>query len=191
MNRRENSGRRRAPFREPRSCLLVVCGAEATEPAYLQGLKQARRNPAVTIKVKAKPADPDTVVRYAAGLRVTAAGSYDEVWCVVDVDEFDLAKAVVTARRARVNLAISNPCFEYWLLLHFEVCTAPLTCYSDVAKRLRRHVPGYDKSALDFADYASGVEAAVERALKPGHVLATEHEHNPATGVWALVQKVL
>ncbi|ADJ48023.1 hypothetical protein AMES_6198 [Amycolatopsis mediterranei S699] len=168
-----------------------MCGAEATEPAYFQGLKQARRNPAVTIKLKAKPADPDTVVRHAAGLRDNAADTYDEVWCVVDVDEFDVAKAVVTARRVRVNLAISNPCFEYWLLLHFEACTAPLTCYSDVARRLRRHVPEYDKTALRFADYASGVDAAVERSLGRGHVLTTEHEHNPATGVWALVKKVL
>ncbi|MFC5098702.1 RloB family protein [Amycolatopsis plumensis] len=168
-----------------------MCGAEATEPAYFQGLKESRRNPAVAIKVKAKPADPETVVRYAAGLRDTAADSYDEVWCVVDVDEFDVAKAVVTARRVRVNLAISNPCFEYWLLLHFEACVAPLTCYSEVARRLRRHVPEYDKSALRFADYASGVEAAVDRALEPGHALTTEHEHNPATGVGALVKKVL
>jgi hypothetical protein len=191
MTRRENSDRRRTAFREPKSSLLVVCGAQATEPAYFQGLRQARRNPAVTIKLKAKPADPDTVVRYAAGLRDNAADTYDEVWCVVDVDEFDVAKAVVTARRVRVNLAISNPCFEYWLLLHFEACTAPLTCYSDAATRLRRHIPEYDKPALRFADYASGVDAAVERSSEPGHVLTTEHEHNPATGVWALVKKVL
>lgn len=191
MTRRENSGRRRTAFREPRSRLLVVCGADETEPAYLEGLKQARRNPAVTVKVKVKPADPDAVVRYAVGLRDRADGSYDEVWCVVDVDEFDVAKAVSTARRKEVSLAISNPCFEYWLLLHFEPCVAPLTCYNDVVRRLRRFVPEYDKSALRFADYEAGVDAAVQRARKPGHETSTEHERNPATGVWALVEKML
>lgn len=145
----------------------------------------------MTIKVKTKGADPHTVVRYAAGLRNQAGDSYDEVWCVVDVDDFDVAKAVTTARRAGISLAISNPCFEYWLLLHFEACAAPLPCYADVARRLRRHVPEYDKSALRFADYEQGVEGAVERAQELGHALATEHEHNPATGVWALVKKVL
>ncbi|KDN19011.1 RloB family protein [Amycolatopsis rifamycinica] len=168
-----------------------MCGADQTEPTYLEGLKQARRNPAVTVKVKVKPADPDAVVRYAAGIRDRAGDSYDEVWCVVDVDQFDVAKAVTSARRSQVSLAISNPCFEYWLLLHFESCMAPLTCYNDVARRLRRYVPEYDKSALKFADYETGVEVAVERARKPRYAPGTEHQRNPATGVWVLVEKML
>jgi hypothetical protein len=68
MNRRENSGRRRTPFREPHRSILVVCGARATEPAYFDGLKRSRRNPSLTIKIKAKPADPEAVVKYAADL---------------------------------------------------------------------------------------------------------------------------
>lgn len=110
----------------------------------------------MTVKVKAKHADPESVVRYASTVRGQSDGMYDEVWCVVDVDEFDVAKAVVAAHRTQVNLAISNPCFEYWLLLHFEACMAPLTCYDDVARRLRKHVPQYDKAALRFTDYALG-----------------------------------
>jgi hypothetical protein len=171
--------------------LLVVCGADETETAYLRELKESRRNPAVTVKVKAKSAAPEAVVRYAAALRGQSDDVYDDVWCVVDVDEFDVAKAVVAARRTRVKLAISNPCFEYWLLLHFEACDAPLTCYNDVVKRLRKRVPEYNKSALRFTDYAGGVEDAVERARKPGHELGTEHQRNPATGVWALVESML
>ncbi len=186
MIRRENSSRRHPAFRERRQSLLVVCGAEATEPKYFDGLKRARRNPAITLKIKAKAADPDSVVRYAAGMRDRAEGAHDEVWCVVDVDEFELAKAVATARTLRVNLAISNPCFEFWLLLHFEACAAPLTCYRDVERRLRRHVPGYSKSALRFDDYVAGVDAAVERARHP----EAGHERNPSTQVGALVEKM-
>ncbi|WP_328647018.1 RloB family protein [Amycolatopsis sp. NBC_00348] len=186
MSRRENTGRRRPAFREQRSSLLVVCGAKATEPAYFDGLKRARRNPAVTIKIKAKPADPETVVKYGAELRRRAQGTYDAVWCVVDVDEFDLDRTAATARRLQVNLAISNPCFEYWLLLHFEACAAPLTCYSDVEKRLRRHVPGYHKSALRFDDFAHGVDKAVERARHPD----AGHARNPSTQVGRLVDEM-
>lgn len=190
MTRRENSGRRRPAFREQRTSILVVCGAEATEPAYFEGLKRARRNPAVTIKIKAKRGDPEAVVKYAAGMRDRAEGTHDEVWCVVDVDEFDLDKAVAAARRLRVNLAISNPCFEFWLLLHFEGCSAPLTCYGDVAKRLVKHVPEVSKSALRFSDYDHGVESAVLRAKKAKVEPGAEHNLNPSTGVWALVEKI-
>ncbi|MEV6871951.1 RloB family protein [Amycolatopsis sp. NPDC051128] len=34
--------------------------------------------------------------------------------------------AAVYTRGLGVNLAVSNPCFEYWLLLHFEACAVPL-----------------------------------------------------------------
>jgi hypothetical protein len=186
MTRRENSGRRRPAFREQHTSILVVCGAEVTEPAYFEGLKRARRNPAVTIQIKAKRGDPDGVVRYAAGMRDRAEGKHDEVWCVVDVDDFDLVKAAATARKLRVNLAVSNPCFEFWLLLHFEACNAPLTCYNDVEKRLVKHVQGYSKTALRFADYADGIDQAVQRAKRAG----AEHDQNPSTGVWELVEKI-
>jgi len=130
------------------------------------------------------------VVKYAAGMRDRAEGTYDEVWCVVDVDEFDLDKAAATARRLRIELAISNPCFEFWLLLHFEACSASMTCYGDVAKRLVKHVPAFDKSALRFADYENGVEAAVLRAKKQNGEPGGEHGRNPSTGVWVLVERI-
>ncbi|GAA1943647.1 RloB family protein [Amycolatopsis minnesotensis] len=94
MTRRENSDRRRRAFREPRLSLLVVCGAAATEPAYFEGLKRIRRNPAVTVKIKAKAADPEAVVKYAAGMRDRAEGTHDEVWCVVDEHERNPATGV-------------------------------------------------------------------------------------------------
>lgn len=101
-------------------------------------------------------------------------------------DEFDLEKAAATARRLRVELAVSNPCFEYWLLLHFEACAAPLVCYGDVEKRLRRHIPGYSKSGRRFDDYVSGVDLAVERARQPD----AGHTRNPSTRVGLLVETI-
>ena len=107
------------------------------------------------------------------------------------MDEFDLSEALVAARKNDVNLAISNPCFEYWLLLHFEPCVAPLTSYADVRHRLTRHVPGYDKCRLRFGDFAPGVDDAVQRARSRCEAVGSEHARNPSTGVWALVQQVI
>jgi hypothetical protein len=115
----------------------------------------------------------------------------DEVWCVVDVDEFDISEALTAAAKKGVNLAISNPCFEYWLLLHFELCTAPLARYDDVQRRLTKHVPRYDKTRLCFADFAPGVDDALQRARSRCGAPGEEHVRNPSTGVWALVQQVI
>lgn len=189
MTRRENRRTRRAPVREERTQVLIVCGGVATEPAYFRGLKKDRRNPAVRVVVEAKGVDPASLIRFAAQKRDMLG--CDEVWCVVDVDEFDVATAVAIARKMDVQLAISNPCFEYWLLLHFELCTAPLTRYDDARRKLVKHVPRYAKSGLCFTDFAAGVDAAIDRARTRCEVVGTEHTHNPSTGVWALVLAVV
>ena len=47
--------------------------------------------------------------------------AFDEVWCVHDVDDHPrLDEARIMARDNDISLAVSNPCFELWLLLHFR-----------------------------------------------------------------------
>lgn len=127
-------------------------------------------------------------MRHAASLRDNAPDSYDDVWCVVDVDEFDLRPALRLATREKVSLAVSNPCFEVWLVLHFADHTKALTCYAETERVLLRHVPDYCKSKLDFARYADGVGKAVERAERLAE-RGQEHRQNPSSGVWPLVRK--
>ncbi|HEV3360609.1 MAG TPA: RloB family protein [Pseudonocardiaceae bacterium] len=186
--RRENSQRRRPGSREPADRILVVCGGDVTEPSYFEGLRQFHRNPAIKVVIRKKSVDPVNLVAYAAKLRDNDPDSFEDVWCVVDVDDFDLEPAITLAARKNISLAVSNPCFETWLLLHFTNQTAPLTCYMEAARVLRGFVPDYCKSRLDFGRYADGLDAAVERARKlaePGR----EHLANPASGVWALIRK--
>jgi hypothetical protein len=184
--RRENSSRRRAPFREPRARVLIVCGGVRTEPDYFDGLKQVRRNPAVRVKVLAKGVDPEQLILHAAKV----GGEFDEVWCVVDTDEFDIDRAFGVADALGVSLAVSNPCFELWLLLHFDDCRTAARSYRELRPMLIKQVPGYDKSRLDFAQYDAGVAAATTRAerLDP---TGRDHGRNPSTGVWKLVRQVL
>lgn len=167
----------------------MLCGAKVTEPEYFSGLKRHLRNSAVKVVVKKKPVDPTALVRHAA--RVREAGDYDEVWCVVDVDQYELEDAVNLARKVEVNLAISNPCFEYWLLLHFEDCMRPMSEYRQVERRLRRYVPHYDKAALVFADYAEGLQAAIDRAKTGCPTGEPPHRRCPSTSVWPLVEAML
>ncbi|GAB2985940.1 RloB family protein [Saccharothrix stipae] len=102
---------------------------------------------------------------------------------MVDVDHFDIAAALREADRAKVNLAVSDPCFELWLLLHFADHRAHIADYRAARDLLARHVPGYDKK-LDYAVFDPGLERAVARAALLG-------PDNPATTVGRLVQAVL
>lgn len=188
MTRRENSTKRRAPHRDPATMLLVVCGAGKTEPVYLKQLNRHSANRQVSVTVTVREDDPKNIVQWVR----RNSPDYDQVWCVTDVDEFDIDGALRAAAGSNnIELAISNPCFEYWLLLHFEDCRTPMTrCGEEVTPRLRRYVPTYDKTALRFADFADAVDAAVARARRRCPERGAEHGTNPSTGVWELVDMI-
>lgn len=161
----------------------MCCGQ--TEKAYLDGLKRLARP--VTLKPVAKVGSPVQLVRYAQKLRERDPGGFDEFWCVVDVDDFDIEEAVAAAKAARISLAVSNPCFEVWLILHFDKCMAELSSAKEAVARLRKCLPSYEKGEFDFAIFADGVHRAVERAK----ALEERGAVNPSTGVWRLVEVVL
>ncbi len=166
MPRRDNTARRRQPSRDKPRTILVYCGALRTEPAYFNALRRDTRRRNVTVKIRQDGTAPHALVKAAAAYRDRGPADFDEVWCVVDTDEFDVAAAADVAAKHRVNLAVSNPCFELWLLLHHTDCRGSCDGCSDVQRRLRHFVPDYDKARLDFNRFAPGVNHAVMRAKK-------------------------
>src|SRR5262249_54286422 len=164
MTRRENTQRRRPPVRRSHPLVLVVCGAKCTEPQYFRSLRNSLHSRAVDIVLTHKPKAPLQVVEYASAYVKRSNREFDEIWCVVDVDEFDLEPTVQLARRFGVKLAVSNPCFELWLLLHFEDSRGRLSQCDAAHKQVVKYVPGYDKTRLDFGCFERGVADAVQRA---------------------------
>lgn len=73
--------------------------------------------------------------------KAVKAGEIDElnsVWIVVDSDEFrNLAAAEREAGAKGVKLAISNPCFEVWLIDHASPCPETFASTSQCEKRAR------------------------------------------------------
>jgi hypothetical protein len=163
-----------------------LCCGERTEPQYFNGLVSHVRNPSVTSRSGAGTSDPSRLVAQARSF--LESDDFDQVWCVVDVDHFDIDRAVASVRgEPRIRLAVSMPCFELWLLLHFQDHTAYLPNCTKAAKLLSRHLSGYEKSVV-FRKFAPGLEDAIERARKLGD---TDDDHpNPSTGVWRLVELI-
>ena len=189
MIRREPTRRRTRPFRSARRIILVIIGAEKTETGYLKGLRGHLQLSNVAMKVVEKPGSPLQLVEYARAS--FSLDDFDEVWCVTDVDHYEreggkVTAALAAAAKAGISLAVSNPCFELWLLLHHEECRGHCPHCGAVTRRLQKRVPEYNKTRLRFADFANGVESAIERAkaLEP---TGTDHLRNPSTNVWRLV----
>ncbi len=145
------------------------------------------------MRLALKPGSPDQLVHHAQG--EFDRTRFDEAWCVTDVDHYEreggkVSAAVTLAAAAGIQVAVSNPCFEVWLLLHHEPCTAAYENCTAVVRRLRKILPSYDKTRLSFDDFGDGLDRAIERAqrLDPS---GREHVRNPSTGVWRLVTAIL
>lgn len=117
--------------------------------------------------------------------------AYDEVWCVFDVDEharFQAAREL--AQRKEIGLAVSNPCFELWLILHFREQGAPLTSKRAV-ELLAKHIRDYHKH-VRYEEMVTGYADAVERAasLERRHREVGTEGGNPSTGVYHLTERI-
>ena len=91
----------------------------------------------------------------------------DEAWIVVDVDDWgetEFSELLAWAESdSRHHLAVSNPKFELFLVMHFEKGNGCTTA-SNVDAALKRHLPRYDKRLGPTAFSKDEIRAAVENA---------------------------
>ena len=185
--------------------ILILCEGRKTEPNYFKGIRQdkmhSRKLAALQIVVQ------DTMKNTAKELVAEAIAlikeakqernPYDSVWIIVDKDgytkhpeSFDRAKAY------GIHICFSSPCFEYWILLHFEYTTAPFRNCEEVIDRLRLYIQGYEKAGHHYELLRNFMKIAADRGSK---VIAHQKEvgigqiwtHNPYTDVGILVGKLL
>jgi RloB-like protein len=204
---RRNPGRslrRRVAVRQPRKTLLVFCEGERTEPDYLNALKKqpaVREIAAVDLRVETRQGGsvPLILVSLAIEARdraVNEDSEIDEFWCVFDVEwprnHPGLREAIERARKNDIKLAISNPCFELWLILHFQNRNSWLD--NNDARRLRRDLDGFADKGLDPAKYLPHRKSAADRAaalekLHQGNRVPFLHD-NPSSGMHRLIAAI-
>lgn len=175
--------------------ILIATEGVNTEPQYFEKFTALIRAKAVRV-VSVKPVgvgrDPLSVVSEAKRIRdleKRGGDSYDAVWCVVDVDEHaSLERACIEAGRLGIEIAISSPCFEIWLLWHFENRAAWVDA-STLSKLLRKNgVTG--KNMPDGFPYQK-YPAAMGRASKCEAVKMKHAPPNPHSSIPKLISALL
>ena len=141
-----------------------------------------RRNPAAVLK------------RFQKALRTEDFRAGDEAWIVVDVDEWpvgELRELLAWAEGdERCHVAISNPKFELFLVMHFEKGNGCTTAPS-VDAALKRHMSGYDKRLRrgQFSVEQVRTAAANARAKRAG--CASDIPDPGMTDVFLLVESLI
>lgn len=185
--------------------ILVVAEGKNTEPQYLS-LLQSRCAAALIdlVVVDERSTDPKSLVDRACREKDEARRKarrskdpneeIDEVWCVYDVDQHPFhAESRDRAVTKGIHLAISNPSFELWLLLHFQDQSAYIE-REKVLEKVRTFIPGYDKRLSSIESIEGRYKLARDRAMR----LEKKHEgdntrfpeNNPSSDVWRLIDSL-
>jgi hypothetical protein len=204
---------RRAAVRQPYERLLIVCEGGKTEPQYLGEIRQEQRLSTAHVHVQQGGfgTEPLQVVEFAERLftrgdraKGVEARAFDQVFVVFDRDQhltYDnaLDKAAALDRRllndehepVSVRAIASVPCFELWLLIHFEEIHAPLH-RNDVCDRLRVYLPGYSKGQSgQWARTQAQLDLAMGRAATRAEMTNARNGAEPYTDMACLVSTLL
>ena len=130
----------------------------------------------------------------------------NELWMIIDRDKQNvskkqLEKIIEECEEKRFNLALSNPTFELWLLLHvtdIKKYDESELLENKKVNKSRRFIDkelsilngGYNKSKIKFEDFSEGIKGAIIRAKK----LETDNNkliENLGTSVCLLVEKII
>lgn len=202
--RKARSLRRAAPSRESYDRVLIVCEGSKTEPLYFREIVDELELSTANISITGEGgSSPISVVEYAVTLYQQDAvkgGGYDKVYCVIDKDTHDSYSAAVEKIKELnpknvFSIISSVPCFEYWVLLHFEFTTQAFTrtdnrspC-SEVIARVKRHINNYNKGSRGLysliGDKTDKAMRNAERANRDARSVGTD---NPTTHIGSLIQ---
>ncbi|MBE0627112.1 MAG: RloB domain-containing protein [Burkholderiales bacterium] len=189
---------RRAGQKAPRSVTLIVCEGE-TEQEYFEAVRihYGLSTAEVVVAENTVGSAPKSVVQ-CAERKCAERGGYDKVFCIMDRDgheSFDQARATIKTLAGRkrkplpIEEAVSIPCFEVWVLLHFERADPPFTRCTDVIQRIRdNHMPGYEKAdRVVIQQLMQKINEAVSNAQWL-EARAADNNHNPFTSIHKVVR---
>lgn len=192
---------RRRRFRRPpgkrryRKLFLIATEGVKTEPQYFAIFND--HDSVVHVKcLRSKHHSPTEVLRRMEDhLRRDNLLASDEAWLVIDKDQWKDEQLMQLHKWSQgadnYGFALSNPRFEYWLLLHFEDGIR-IGSSRECSTRLKKHLPDYDKNIDIRKIKPEMIEDAIRRARVRDNPPCTDWPRQfGSTTVYKLVENIL
>lgn len=148
LNNRSDMGRktRTSKGKTMKPNFFVFCEGE-TEIAYVKFLRSIYRVP---IQIITKKSDPNISNKYIDNCKKDyVTTSKDMTFLMFDLDVEGLLERLQKIDNA--ILLVSNPCIEFWFLLHYEECKSEIST-TNCIKRVLKHTDKYSKGKLTEAE---------------------------------------
>lgn len=202
---------------EPKIRYFIACEGEKTEYRYFKGIIEFRTEIGINPLVEIIPIhhDKDTSsnplkIYQDAKEEIKNASNFldgDKLCIIADRDKQSFTDSqydvlLKAEKNNEIKFCISNPCFEFWLLLHFSDCSEydmNLLCNNEkegnrtfVEKCLMEKLGGsYNKTRLKFSEnYKVRIKLAIENAKKYS-LSAEELKNNIGTTVALLIDEMI
>ena len=174
---------------------IVATEGKETEKQYFRMFNSTRIKVEILATTEDGKSAPEYVLERLDKFKERYDLSKDDMlWLVSDVDRWGdkkLSDVCSQGRQRGYNLAISNPCFEVWLTLHFEDINSEDRTCDNFKARLRTILGSYNGSNLHISAYKPNTKDAVNRAknLHP----SSQQDWPPTLGthVYRLVEILL
>lgn len=177
---------RKTQTRELYDRVLIVCEGSKTEINYFRELIKDLKLSTANIEIlDIKQTTPDSLLRKVKKLYKNSqwqGNLFDKVYCVFDKDghsKYQETKNKIDQIKKPKNVyyyAFSEPCFEFWLLLHFRKTDKPFTNFKELKKdkHFEEFFPNYEKSTNIFNDLKDKIPTACENAKDNRHTNVNE-----------------
>ncbi len=182
--------RDRKTRRKENEVILIVCEGEKTEKNYLNQLKDFFRLSNVSINIiSSKKPDPSQIVEFTK--EKNKDDSYDKVYCVFDKDTHsNFNEAKQKCEKYNFEAIISNPCFEFWILLHFEYTTKSFGTNSPCSKLIDNDLKKYIKDYTKNYNFANIIKQNLDIAIANAQKVNKEAENNNCTSSYTFMDKL-
>jgi hypothetical protein len=181
--------RRPTGQRRYKRMFVIVAEGKVTEQEYFQLLNDESIIHIKCLRNRNNLTPKEALSRVREHISKEALRKTDEAWVVVDKDSwaeghFDELHNWAQGH-SNYGFALSNPKFEYWLLLHFDDAKGVVTS-EQCSKLLAKHLPHYDKH-VDARKFTNDrIRVATDRAKKRDTPPCSDWPRKTGTTVYKL-----
>jgi hypothetical protein len=198
--------RKKRPIARPPSAVrdarlfVIACDDKYAPKQYFEALRNSR------IQLLVIPAESDSAPQQVVNrlLSFKQRGEWedsDQFWMIIDRDHHfegnhvnQTKQAILRATQNGASIAVSNPCFEVWLLLHHEDLTEryAFETADNVVSALKKACNGYDKCNIDPMKYdEQRRRTATARARQLDSSQGTMCPQDPGSHLYKLMEEII
>jgi len=178
--------RKNRVIKKVKSTFVVVVDGDC-EVWYLKMLKRNERSIALNIKPeipqKKKLSEQFQEVK-------NFSQDYSKVFWIIDFDNLEKEtreakkrnltaiqmfleyKKILNKEYKNVVIIVNNPCFEFWLILHFETTSKKFDTCESAEKHLKNHIKDYEKTQIFYTKPDNDIYLQLKPNLKTGLINA-------------------